>query len=115
MARVIRLVMGLKLEDDSSYASALPANTEHVSLPAASVNQLHLEVLVDLVPQVPDVDIHHVADRFVVLVVQVLPDVGATYDLALAVRQVLQERELPGAQLHRPARAGHALAGDVDL
>src|SRR4051794_850639 len=76
-----------------------PLRREHVTLPAARVDQLGRKLLVDLVAEVSDVNVNHVARNLVVLVVDVFPYVGARDDLVAAVGQVLKQSELSRAEL----------------
>src|SRR5690349_16251588 len=74
---------------------------EDVTEPAPCVDQLGLVSFVDLVAQVSDVHVHHVAGDLVMLVVEVLPDLCTGDDLVLAVGQVFQQGELPRGELNR--------------
>src|SRR5581483_6225483 len=58
----------------SGPGSALAFGPQHVPLAPAGQDQRRVVPLVDLVPQVADVDVHDVRRALVVLVVQVLPD-----------------------------------------
>src|SRR5712691_6299036 len=99
----------------SHLSSSLRFHSQQISLPAPRVNQLGLEVPVDLVPQITDVNVHHVAGGLIVLVVQVFPDVGARDHLPLPVREVLQQGVFTGGQLDRLPAALRGFAGGVDL
>jgi len=88
---------------------------QDVAQASSGVDEFGVEAFVDFVAEVADVDVHHVAGVFVVLVVEVFPDVGAGDDLAFAVGEVFEEGELAGAQFDGLVAALYGLGGGVDL
>ena len=79
------------------------------------MNQLQFKCLVDLVAQIADVDIHHVAGKLFFLVVKVLPDIGAADHLPGAKRQVVQQGVFAGGERDGIATAADRFAQRVDL
>ena len=72
------------------------------------------ERLVDAQPQLPDVDLDDVGVPVEREVPDVLEDPALREHLAGVPEQVLQQRELPGAQRHRDVAAPHPVPGRVE-
>src|SRR5262249_27888550 len=84
---------------------------QHVTLTPASQDQRRVEPLVDLVPQITDVDIDDVRRIFVVFVVQMFPNHRASHHLAAVEGQVLEQAILPRRQVDRLTGAFHRASG----
>src|SRR6476661_5011957 len=72
---------------------------EHVAFAPPGENQGRLEVLVDLVPEVADINVHDVRRVLVVLVVEVLPDHAPGHHLAPVEGQELEQGVLAGGEV----------------
>ena len=55
------------------------------------MNQLGFKVAIDLLAEVSDVDVHHVAGRLIGLIIYVIPNLAAADDFPFAMRQVFQQ------------------------
>src|ERR1022692_944553 len=79
--------------------------SQHVAFAPARQDQRFVMPLVDLVAQVPNIDIDHVGRVLVVFVVQMFPDHGAGDDLAAMGRQNSRISNSRGVRwTERPAR-----------
>src|SRR5258708_15149982 len=85
-----------------------------IALSAPRANQGRPFGVVELPAEPLDVDVDDVRKRVVVLVPDVLGDVGAAHDVASAAREVFEERVLTARQRHFPALRPDALARNVD-
>ena len=78
---------------------------QHVALSATRVDESGQSRGLDLLAQVAHVNVHDVALRVRVKIVDVLPDVGSRDDVARTSGQVLQQRVFAGGQVQQSAGA----------
>src|SRR5687767_12030111 len=77
-----------------SIIQRVARGVDGIAGPAAGLNELDREVVVDLAPQPLDVDLNQIRHRVEAVVPHMLGDIGTADDFSLALHQVFKQRVL---------------------